>query len=427
MALLAFMLLGSSFILQLINSLSVPIIHGLSFLDFTLVSQGSHGAFYFGIWGWCSQQTGHRMACRRTGPGDYDAFLGSLQKTLSLRSVLYEDPFLGHVSQALVLQPIAAGFTGLAAGAALLAVCTNSFLWVLAALWAAALTIATLVVELVLFIHARDQFNDLFQQIGSFDSYGVSLGKGNWLQVAATAAAVIGAAVALVAFITNHKTAGDAPHTPVTPLPMASAPVSYNPRTPTPLPPPAPMTHHGPVYVAPQPAYDTAMQPMIDSTGMGRAYETDAPYDHAATPMPNRYSQLYHERDAGSRPGERMRVDNEERVSRHRSAGHRHSAHRSEGHRHSRHLSDKSLRADVPTRYSYEYDYDYDAFPARRLSSEYGGSAHVRHRSTSTHYGRDRKRTYADRGSRLYPDDVYETAPRGTANDEARWRRLSND
>lgn len=419
-ALLAFMLLGASFVLQLVNSLSVPIIHGLSFLDFDLLSQGSRGAFHFGIWGWCSQQTGHSMACRRTGPGDYDAFLNSLQKTLSLRSMSYQDPFLGNLARALVLQPISAGFTGLAAGAALLAVCTNSFLWVLAGSWAAILSIATLVIELVLFLNAKNNFGRLFDQIGAFDSYSVNLGKGNWIQVAATAAAIVGAVVAFVAFITNHSHAGDAPHTPVTPLPMTSAPATYAPRAPTPLPPPVP---HDAVYVAPPTAYEPAAQaPLIDSTGMGRAYETDTPYEGAVEPMLNRHSQLYNEREAGSRPGERVRGPPENRTSRHCTDGHAHRseshAHRSEGHAHR-----SEGHVDVRPRHSFEYDYDYDAYPPRR--TEYGGSSHVRHRSTTTHYGRDRNRTYADRGSRLYPDDVYDAELRPTANDEARWRRLS--
>ncbi|WFD18645.1 hypothetical protein MCAP1_000851 [Malassezia caprae] len=404
-ALLAFMLLGASFVLQLINSLSVPIIHGLSFLDFDLTSQGSRGAFHFGIWGWCSQQTGHSMACRRTGPGDYDAFLGSLEKTLSLRSVPYNDPFLGHLSQALVLQPISAGFTGLAAGAALLSVCINSFLWVLAAVWAAILSIATLVIELVLFLNGKSKFSETFDEVAAFDTVSVTLGKGNWIQVAATAAAVVGAVVALVAFITNHTHAGDAPHTPAAPLPMTTAP-TYAPRMPTPLPPPAPAPHE-PVYVTPHAAYDSAAQaPLIDSTGMGRAYDTDAPYEDAAAPMLNRYSQLYNEREAGSRPGERVRSSQEKRASRRRSDGHRH---RSQDY------------MDARPRRSFEYDYDYDAYPPRRM--EYGSSSHVRHRSTTTHYGRDRNRKYAERGSHLYPDEVYDAEP--TPNDEARWRRLS--
>jgi len=411
-ALLAFMLLGASFVLQLVNSLSVPIIRGLSFLDFGLVSQGNEGEFHFGIWGWCSQQTGRATACLRTGPGDYDAFLSSLQKTLAPRSVPYQDPFLGHLAQALVLQPIAAGFTGLAAGAALLAVCANSFLWVLAALWAAALSIATLVVELILFLNAKARFSQMFDQIDAFDEFTVSLGKGNWIQVAATAAAIIGAVVALVAFITNHTHAGDVPHTPVTPLPMASAPATYTHRAPTPLPPPAPA--HETMYMPPQPPYESAMQPpLINSTGMGRAYETDVPYESTAAPMLNRYSQVYNERDAGSRPGERVRTPHEKRASRHHS----------EGHRHSRHRSDMGHTDTLPHHgFDYDYDYEYDAYPARRIDS--GKTSHVRHRSTAGHYSRDRKHTYADRGSRMYPDDVYE---RRTANDEARWRRLSNN
>ncbi|WFD26388.1 hypothetical protein MNAN1_001368 [Malassezia nana] len=414
MALVAFMLLGSSFVLQLINSLTVPLIHGLSFLDFDLVSQGSHGEFFFGIWGWCSQQTGHALACRRTGPGDYDAFLDNLQKTLSLRSVPFEDPFLGHLPQALVLQPISAGFMALAAGAALLAVCTNSFLWVLAGLWAALLTIATLVIELVLFVNARDNFRDIFEQLDAFDTYTVGLGKANWLQVAATAAAIVGAVIALVAFITNSTQAGDGPHTPVAATPAAQWQTPYAQHEPIPMPPPVSQVDAG--YAAPETAYEPT-QPVVQSTSMGRAYDTNQPYEGAVVPMANRHRQLYNEREAGSRPGDRVKSD-EKQARRHSK---RHSR------RHSRHATAGESRTDLLPRHSFEYDYDYDAFPARRMSFDYGGPSHVRHRSTTMYHGRDPTRGYADRGSRLYPDDVYDQdGPQPTAHDQARWRRLSN-
>ena len=101
-----------------------------------------------------------------------------------------------------MLQPIAAGFTGLAAGAALLAICTNSFLWVLAAFWALALTAAALIIELILFIIARDRFRDLFQEYyHDSTQYDIDLDKGIWLQVAALASLVVGAFLLLFAYL----------------------------------------------------------------------------------------------------------------------------------------------------------------------------------------------------------------------------------
>lgn len=133
----------------------------------------------FGIWSNCVK-SGSTISCTSQG-------LGYQQPAFQ---AVVNEAFVNKLPYALVLQPISAGFTGAAAGAAFLHLCTNTVLWPLAAIWASFLTMAALVIELVLFILARNKFRDA--QFATDMSVGTgtttvtssNLGPAIWMQVA---------------------------------------------------------------------------------------------------------------------------------------------------------------------------------------------------------------------------------------------------
>lgn len=173
-----FLAIGASFILQLLVALGLPYIKGIYFLYINFADQQSPGQVLrvtFGVWSQCFKQGGITQ-CSPTGLGYQQTFNG-VSQAVSLF-------FVNKLPYALVVQPISAGFTGLAAGAAFLHLCTNTFLWPLSALWAAFLTMAALVIELVLFILARNKAR-AFQSTGTLSPTGSELGPAIWIQVAA--------------------------------------------------------------------------------------------------------------------------------------------------------------------------------------------------------------------------------------------------
>lgn len=171
-----FLAIGASFILQLLVALGLPYIKGIYFLYVRFADQSSSTILRttFGIWSQCFEQGGDTF-CTPTGLG--------YQQTLNGIDNAIDRFFVDKLPYALVLQPISAGFTGAAAGAAFLHLCTNTFLWPLAALWASFLTMASLVIELVLFILARNKARS-FQSTGSLSPIGSELGPAIWMQVA---------------------------------------------------------------------------------------------------------------------------------------------------------------------------------------------------------------------------------------------------
>ncbi|EST09686.1 Actin cortical patch SUR7/pH-response regulator PalI [Kalmanozyma brasiliensis GHG001] len=172
-----FLSIGASFILQLLVALGLPYIKGIYFLYIRFADQQSNTILRttFGIWSQCFEQGGQTL-CTPTGLG-YQQTLNGINNAVSLF-------FVNKLPYALVVQPISAGFTGAAAGAAFLHLCTNTFLWPLAALWASFLTMAALVIELVLFILARNRARS-FQSNGQLTPTGSELGPAIWMQVAA--------------------------------------------------------------------------------------------------------------------------------------------------------------------------------------------------------------------------------------------------
>ncbi|SAM73011.1 uncharacterized protein UBRO_00089 [Ustilago bromivora] len=173
-----FLAIGASVILQLLVALGLPYIKGIYFLyiQFADNQQSTTDVLRvtFGVWSQCFRQ-GDTTQCSPTGLGYQQSFNG-VDNAISLF-------FINKLPYALVLQPISAGFTGLAAGAAFLHLCTNTFLWPLAALWASFLTMAALVIELVLFILARNKARN-FQSTGALTPTGSELGPAIWMQVA---------------------------------------------------------------------------------------------------------------------------------------------------------------------------------------------------------------------------------------------------
>ncbi|SNX81350.1 uncharacterized protein MEPE_00055 [Melanopsichium pennsylvanicum] len=172
-----FLAIGASFILQLLVALGLPYIKGIYFLYINFADQQSTSEVLkvtFGIWSQCFKQNGV-TECSSTGLGYQQNFNG-ISNAISLF-------FVNKLPYALVLQPISAGFTGLAAGAAFLHLCTNTFLWPLSALWASFLTMTTLVIELVLFILARNKVRS-YQGTSGTTPIGSELGPAIWMQVA---------------------------------------------------------------------------------------------------------------------------------------------------------------------------------------------------------------------------------------------------
>ncbi|PWZ02995.1 hypothetical protein BCV70DRAFT_9339 [Testicularia cyperi] len=178
LAFVGFLAIGASFILQLLVSLGLPYIKGIYFLyiNFTDSSVSNTSLrVTFGIWSQCLTQAGAE-GCSPNGLGYQQTFNG-------INSAI-DAFFVDKLPYALVAQPVSAGFTGLAAGAAFLAMCTNTFLWPLSALWASFLTMAALVIELVLFILARNKAR-AFEATSTLTPSGSELGPAIWMQVAA--------------------------------------------------------------------------------------------------------------------------------------------------------------------------------------------------------------------------------------------------
>ncbi|KAJ1030556.1 hypothetical protein NDA16_001465 [Ustilago loliicola] len=173
-----FLAIGASFILQLLVALGLPYIKGIYFLYIRFADNQQSTTdvlrVTFGVWSQCFKQGGANQ-CSPTGLGYQQTFNG-IDNAIGLF-------FVNKLPYTLVLQPISAGFTGLAAGAAFLHLCTNTFLWPLSALWASFLTMAALVIELVLFILARNKARS-FQSTGALTPTGSELGPAIWMQVA---------------------------------------------------------------------------------------------------------------------------------------------------------------------------------------------------------------------------------------------------
>ena len=155
-----FLSLGASFILQLIVTLGVVAIKGVFFLRVdTGVDTGSAIRLIFGVFNQCATPLGTNAGsiCSAAELG----YKNSAADITGLEQIL-QQYFVKDLPYALVLQPISTGFTALAAGAAFLHLCTNTVLWPLSAVWASLLTMSALVIELVLFILARNDFRDFF-------------------------------------------------------------------------------------------------------------------------------------------------------------------------------------------------------------------------------------------------------------------------
>lgn len=171
-----FLAIGASFILQLLVTLGVPYIKGIYFLYINVSDGTGNGNIHttFGVWAQCLKLNSLNR-CTPSGLGYQQSEFGV--------NTLIQPFFVNKLPYALVLQPISAGFTGLAAGAAFLHLCTNTFLWPLAALWASFLTMASLVIELVLFILARNKARN-YQGGNGQTPTGSNLGPAIWMQVA---------------------------------------------------------------------------------------------------------------------------------------------------------------------------------------------------------------------------------------------------
>lgn len=319
-------------------------------------------------------------------------------------------PFIHNLAYALVLQPISAGFTGIAAGAAMLAVCTNTLLYTIATFWAMLLSIATLVIELILFINARNKLNN---QLAANYSGQVSaeLGPGIWLQVAATAAVVVGFVFIALAWSLNREEALPEPYEP--PASMYAKdddPYGYDQ--------PAQNTNRysdyqgtnyyadpAPAMAAPAPVSAPVSAPVLQpaaapvmSTGLGRSYgEGDQPYESARGPL--RHSLTYDPANAGSVPARRHS---------HRSDGRRHSHH--SGH-HSRRHSGRSHHESRDHAEPRDYDYDDYAYdiPARTMSRQEIARERRRSRDPFMEAGDAYEVDMPSRrSSRLYPTDADE-------------------
>ena len=131
LALLALGLIGASFVLQLVDSISVPYIKKLGFLEATfndLPPRWNVKDIQFGIWGWSADVADPDGTISSSANLDnYDGFLSQYRKSFGAGPG-YQEPFLENLPYALVLQPISAGFTGVASGAALLAICILSLI-----------------------------------------------------------------------------------------------------------------------------------------------------------------------------------------------------------------------------------------------------------------------------------------------------------
>ncbi|WFD36560.1 leucine--tRNA ligase [Malassezia cuniculi] len=405
LAVLAFLALGASFILQLLVSIGLPYIRSFYFLR--LIYNNSQ-EFTFGIWSQCgpwSATMGNTIECTPSGLG-YNNF--SLSPQTDTGSPI-ADPINHGLAHALVLQPIATGLIGLAALTAFLSVFSRSLFWVLITIVALIVTYVALAVELAFFILARDDLKNTLNAVGGNST--VNFGPALWMQVAAAAVATVGCLAAIAAYA--------APSADKTPPGYAeNLRASY-----------VPHSYEHDQYV-PEENYkysydnpyvtDNVHQGYGDENPIQPSYVSTMPAGRAANSPDERLLPLveYDPRTAGSKPPafERKRSRrHSRRHSRHRS--HRDSKHYSHGHsrrrsrHHSRHLSRSDSKhysrhgrtETYPPRQPHEYNYDYDS-RVRRRSFEYGKSK-------------------PSRTSRLYPSEM-RFAPDENRNSQ-NWTRYS--
>jgi len=167
----------AAFILLLLVSLSVPIIHSIRFLT----ANFSSGSLYLGNWGYCIKQAGGYSCSGRQLGYDIIAPLGSVAGNTGN----YSNVIRHGLTYALVLHPIAAGF---AFAAFLLAVCATIVTHILgsiAAFFAFLISLIALAIDLGLFIYTRNHIND--QSTG----HPASLSNAIWMMVGATVALLI--------------------------------------------------------------------------------------------------------------------------------------------------------------------------------------------------------------------------------------------
>lgn len=399
-ALLAFLLIGGSFVLQLINSISLPYIHGLYFLRLSLTELAGrpvNASLDMGIWTMCLNGVPDSGCAHPYGLGyrqaAYHQFFATSQGGLNL-----EEPLIKNLPYALVLQPIAAGFTLIATLGALISVCSAIFLWPFLALWAALVSIAALVIELVLFIRAHDRLVQLLDATrGNFGDVSIKYGPALWIQVAATAAVVVGCLFLMGSYLAaKSDSVQSGNYVSSVPPSEVKADSYYGYRDPAP---PAAAGAYRRGYDTPyeQPAatYPSAVvpgAPPVSSAGAGRAYEPVAYEPRAPEPT-------HHERRR-SHPQRRQSISKSERLDR--------------------------AEPDYVPRRSYEYDYDYDAAPRRRRSL---GQTHSRRAQSDAYPSYANEYTMGlgptRRASRLYGDRGA-SGQRYSRSSIPRWQRYED-
>ena len=368
-ATLAFLALGASFILQLLVAIGLPYIRSFYFLR---IMDEAGMEFTLGIWSQCGPPNG----CRPAGLG-YNNFSFKAGTSLENAAAL-PDPVNHGLANALVLQPIAAGLIGLAAGAAFISIFARSIFWLFLAVLALLVTYAALAVEVAFFILARDNLHDtLGKELGG--AINIDFGPALWMQVAAAAVATVGCIAALCAYAAPSKDRGPVgyseeirPYEQSYDYPMSHMrsddhlKYGYN----------QPYSNAQLEYPAQPPLQPT----YVTSTSAGRP----ATFGDAAL-VPR---TTYDPRLAGSKPPEfeRKHSKRDSRgLSRHDSKRHSRRHSRRDSRRDSRrHSKRHSRHASYPPRHPYEYNYDYDS-RARRRSFEYGAP---------------------NRSSRLYPGET---------------------
>ncbi|ORY56812.1 SUR7/PalI family-domain-containing protein [Leucosporidium creatinivorum] len=165
-------------VLLIVVSVSTPIWESVYFLKADIVGGGSstNGLIKLGQWGYCVGS-----ACSKSKLGyDLDAITTATDGQVSA-SIVH------GLTYALVLNPIAAGFSFIAL---LFALCSNLALGIIASVlsgWAFLVTIIALALDLGLFVTARHRLND------ASDNINASFGNALWLVVAAAACQLVAA------------------------------------------------------------------------------------------------------------------------------------------------------------------------------------------------------------------------------------------
>lgn len=336
---LAFLALGASFVLQLLVAIGLPYIKSFYFLRIT--GKDSH-SLYFGIWSACGPLKNSADGCRSVSLGYENISFDSSNADVSNFNAAINK----GLAHALVLQPIAAGLVGLAAGAAFLSIFARTILWVLAAILALLVTYAALAVELAFFIIMHDRLKKI-------PGFSVDYGPALWMQVGGAAAASAGCLAAIATYAAPRRD---------------RAPPGYNEELRNAHYDPALM--HAPsddhlkyAYEAPyvpEPAYPA--QPPLEPT-------------YVAPVPPLQPHGGYDPREAGGRTPEFEKRHSRRHSREPRRHSRRHlRRHSREPRRHSRRYSRRHSRHEsYPPRAAHEYDYDYDyTMPPRRRSYEYG-------------------------------------------------------